>query len=191
MIILIFENLPFSSCSLQSLSGLKTTSSDTWRTGRSVSKHERGLPRQLQKKCFLVQKLVLVYSWQASSTTSLPLPWSTLLLIVHFPPIVKSFVELVRFIFTIPGVEVFLSERISQDPLEKFFGCQRQRGCVNENPTVTEFCKNTQKLRVINSVCLDSVKGNCWGKKGTEPIDMEKENRPLPRRKYTKSNKSN
>ena len=108
-----------------------------------------------------------------------------------FPPIVKSFVELVRFIFTIPGVEVFLSERISQDPLEKFFGCQRQRGRVNENPTVTEFCKNTQKLRVINSVCLDSVKGNCQGKKSTEPIDMEKENRPLPRRKYTKSNKSN
>ena len=76
----------------------------------------------------------------------------------------KSFVELVRFIFTIPRVEVFLSERISQDPLEKFFGCQRQRGHVNENPTVTEFCKNTQKLRVINSVCLDSVKGNCRGK---------------------------
>ena len=53
MIILIFENLPFSICSLQSLSGLKMTSSDTWRTGRSVSKHERGLPRQLQKKKLL------------------------------------------------------------------------------------------------------------------------------------------
>ena len=36
------------------------------------------------------------------------------------------------------ALEVFLSERISQDPLEKFFGCQRQRGRVNENPTVTE-----------------------------------------------------
>ena len=85
----------------------------------------------------------------------------------------------------VPGVEVFLSERISQDPHEKFFGCQRQRGHVNENPTVTEFCKNTQKLQVINSVCLDSVKGNCRGKKSTEPLTMEKENRPQPRRKYT------
>ena len=42
---------------------------------------------------------------------------------------VKSFVEIVQFIFTIPGVKFFLSERISQDPLENFFGCQRQRAC--------------------------------------------------------------
>ena len=69
-------------------------------------------------------------------------------------------------------------------------GCQRQRGRVNENPTVTEFCKNTEKLRVINSVCLDSVKGNCRGKKCTEPLNMEKENRPLPQRKYTMSSSS-
>lgn len=40
----------------------------------------------------------------------------------------KSFVELVRYIFTIPGVKAFLSECLCQDPLEKFFGCQRQRG---------------------------------------------------------------
>ena len=63
---------------------------------------------------------------------------------------VKSFVELVRFLFTIPGVTCFLSEKLCQDPLEKFFGCQRQRGGVNENPTAQEFCKNTQALRVNN-----------------------------------------
>lgn len=40
---------------------------------------------------------------------------------------VKSFVELVNFIFQIPGVKAFLSEKLCQDPLEKFFGCQRQR----------------------------------------------------------------
>ena len=91
------------------VSGLKKTSSGTWRTGRSLSRHERGFTKEAAKKWFLVQK-------------------------------------------------------ISEDPLEKFFGCQRQRGRVNENPTVTEFCKNTQKLQVINSVCLDSVKGNCRGK---------------------------
>ena len=44
---------------------------------------------------------------------------------------VKSFVELVRYIFTIPEVKMFLSERLSQDPLKNFFGCQRQRrGCT-------------------------------------------------------------
>ena len=66
---------------------------------------------------------------------------------------VKAFVELVKYLFTIPGVKVFLSERISQDPIEKFFGCQRQRGRVNENPNVQEFLKNTQALRVINGAC--------------------------------------
>ena len=40
----------------------------------------------------------------------------------------KSFVDLVEFIFTIPGVTVLLSNRIFQDPLENFFGQQRQRG---------------------------------------------------------------
>lgn len=52
---------------------------------------------------------------------------------------VHSFVELVKFLFTLPGIKAFLSEKLSQDPLEKFFGCQRQRGRVNENPTATVF----------------------------------------------------
>uniref|UniRef100_A0A1X7VAJ7 Transposable element P transposase-like RNase H C-terminal domain-containing protein n=1 Tax=Amphimedon queenslandica TaxID=400682 RepID=A0A1X7VAJ7_AMPQE len=47
-----------------------------------------------------------------------------------------SFINLVNYIFTIPGVNSFLSKRISQDPLEKYFGRQRQRGRVSENPTV-------------------------------------------------------
>lgn len=56
----------------------------------------------------------------------------------------KSFVELVRYLFTIPGVPPFLSRRVTQDPLEKFFGLQRQRGRVNENPNVAGFLKNTK-----------------------------------------------
>ena len=43
--------------------------------------------------------------------------------------IAHSFADLVKFIFTkVPGVQFILSENISQDPLEKFFGMQRQRG---------------------------------------------------------------
>ena len=49
---------------------------------------------------------------------------------------VSSFVDLVKYVFTIPGVKYFLSERLSQDLLENFFGCQCQRGGTNENPTV-------------------------------------------------------
>ena len=89
--------------------------------------------------------------------------------------------ELLEYIFTIPGVKVFLSERLSQDPLEKFFGCQRQRGTTNENPNVAQFCKNTQALRVINGVCGNVSKSNCRGNKTS--IGREKENCPLPKRR--------
>ena len=57
--------------------------------------------------------------------------------------IVHSLVELVRFVFAIPGVTAFLSNRLCQDPLENFFGQQRQRGRVNENLNVSQFIKNT------------------------------------------------
>ena len=85
--------------------------------------------------------------------------------ILTFPYPVHSFVDLVRYLFTIPGVRSFLSERILQDPLEKFFGCQRQRGRVHENPTVADFITNTQALRVVNTLARDVAKGNCRGSK--------------------------
>ena len=47
--------------------------------------------------------------------------------------------ELVKYIYTIPGVEALLSEKLCQDPLEKFFGLQRQRGRVHGNPSAYEF----------------------------------------------------
>ena len=53
--------------------------------------------------------------------------------------LVSSFVELVKFIFDIPGVEAFLSEKLCQDSLEGFFSMQRQRGRIHENPNVDEF----------------------------------------------------
>ena len=95
---------------------------------------------------------------------------------------VHSFVDLVRYLFTIPGVRSFLSERISQDPLEKFFGCQRQRGRVHENPNVAEFVTNTQALRVANVLSRDIAKGNCRGnKRSHQTCDIGDE--PLPKRK--------
>lgn len=90
--------------------------------------------------------------------------------------------ELLDYIFTaIPGVTVFLSNRLCQDPLENFFGRQRQRGRVNENPNVAEFAKNTQALRIVNSTCA-TVRGNCRG--ATENTDyLEVDNTPLNKRK--------
>lgn len=72
---------------------------------------------------------------------------------LFFPFAAKSFVEMVRYLFTMPDVKAFLSRRICQDPLEQFFGCQRQRGGTHDNPNAQEFLRNTQALRVVNSMC--------------------------------------
>jgi len=94
-----------------------------------------------------------------------------------------SFLELVSYIFSQPGVTSFLSQRLCQDTIEKFFGCQRQRGGTNENPTVPEFNKNTQALRVVNSFYRHNASGNCRG--GMEEVGQSnKENRPLEKRRF-------
>ena len=47
-----------------------------------------------------------------------------------YSSVARSFVELTRYLFTLSGVKVFLS----------------QRGATNENPNVLEFYRNTQAL---------------------------------------------
>lgn len=97
--------------------------------------------------------------------------------------------ELVPYLFKIPGVTCFLSEKLSQDPLEKFFGCQRQKGRTNDNPTAYEFMKNTQALRVIDSIQVKDITENCRGTKrksyDLESVDLCK---PLKKRKRHTSN---
>ena len=88
--------------------------------------------------------------------------------------------------FTIPGVESLLTQRICQDPLENFFGCQRQRGGTHDNPTSAEFEKNMQALRVVNLFARGPAKGNCRGFT-QDCIVSEKENHPLPKRRVNRS----
>ena len=97
--------------------------------------------------------------------------------------IALSFIEMVKYLFTLPDVSVFLSQRISQDPLENFFGCQRQRGGTHDNPNVQEFQKNMQALRVINSFIKTPVKGNCRGSGDMDMESLESMSTPLPKRK--------
>ncbi len=99
--------------------------------------------------------------------------------------LVLSLIELVKFVFTIPGVKSFLTQKICQDPLENFFGCQRQKGGTHDNPTVAEFEKNMQALRVINSFARGPAKGNCRGF-GKECTVTDTENTPLPKRRQTR-----
>ncbi|XP_065907422.1 uncharacterized protein [Dysidea avara] len=51
---------------------------------------------------------------------------------------VKSFLELVPFLLSIDGVSVFLSKKVSQDSVEKYFSMIRQHGRANENPTIAQ-----------------------------------------------------
>ena len=102
--------------------------------------------------------------------------------------IVSSFLELLPYLFQIPGVTCFLSEKLSQDPIEKFFGCQRQKGRSNENPTVAEFFKNTDSLRVINSIDVREITGNCHGtKRKFYNLETSQLNAPLKKRKHRHS----
>ena len=101
--------------------------------------------------------------------------------------VVSSFTEFLPYIFQIKEVTCFLSEKLSQNPLEKFFGCQRQKGRANENPTAGEFLKNKQSLRVINSINIKEVTGQLGNCRGTKRKDYDLENpilnMPLKKRK--------
>ena len=101
-----------------------------------------------------------------------------------------SFIELVKYVFTIPGVTALLSEKICQDPLENFFGCQRQRGGTSNNPTVAEFCKNTQALRIVNSLCTDVKRGNSRGKRLSSYADGPRKEEPLAKRRRSRARNS-
>ncbi len=90
--------------------------------------------------------------------------------------------DLVEYLFKVPGVKAFLSNKLCQDPLEKFFGQQRQCGRASENPNASEFLKNTQALRIVNGVCRN-VKGNCRGSNSdSKDIDATL-SEPLPKRR--------
>ena len=108
--------------------------------------------------------------------------------------IATSFVEFIRFLFSLPEVKenrlAFLSNRICQDPFENYFGCQRQSGGTSDNPTVSEYFSNTEALRVINSFCHNQVNRNCRGVKSTEEVD-ENDIIPIPKRQALQRQKIN
>ena len=67
--------------------------------------------------------------------------------------------------------------------MEKFFGKQRQRGRVNENPTVDQALKNNQALRVISSIDLDIIKGNTRGSNSSIIVAQDENCEPLSKRR--------
>ena len=101
------------------------------------------------------------------------------------PTTVLSFVEMTRYLLTRPGNGslAFLSERISQDPLENYFGMQRARGRRCDNPTLKESLVNAVAIRAQRSLELDRVQGNCRRKRRLFDECPEIDNTPLPKRK--------
>ena len=73
---------------------------------------------------------------------------------------VRSFVEMGRYLLNFPGVKFLLSERFTQDPLESFFGQQRQRGGGSDNPNVLQFIYTTSSIRAHNTGNRQRIHGN-------------------------------
>jgi len=94
---------------------------------------------------------------------------------------VLSFVELVATVFKIPGVTCFLSNRICQDPLEKYFGMQRQYGGTNDNPTIMDFAKNSDTLRLVGNMWFNDAHDNC--RKSSNIKQSIEDTKHLPLRK--------
>ena len=104
----------------------------------------------------------------------------------------KSFVELTKFLLTKHPKLELLSERLSQDPLENYFGKQRQRGGRNEHPNIHQCLENAAALRIQGSTALDPVRGNCRRRKSKLAINEQEviNSASLPKRKRIRTIKA-
>lgn len=100
---------------------------------------------------------------------------------------VKSFIELTKYLLGLDGVQFVFSEKLSQDPLESFFGKQRMRGGHCDNPSVQSFIYGTSSLRVQGSVSMNPLRGNC--RRGRKRASIVVDNTPLPKRPRKKTNR--
>ena len=69
--------------------------------------------------------------------------------------VVNSAVDLIKYgLKNIAGVKYVLTEHLTQDCVESFFGQKRMQGGRCDNPTVKSFLDNTRALRVQGSQAL-------------------------------------
>ena len=94
----------------------------------------------------------------------------------------QSFVEMTRYLLSNTEGLFLLSDRISQDPLENYFGNQRARGGRNEHPDLKQCLTNAAALRVQKSIALDPVRGNCRQKRHNQE-NLIIDSTPLPKHK--------
>ena len=112
--------------------------------------------------------------------------WSVMLLlyVCVWMCVVKSFVEMVKYLLSQPGADLFLlSERFTQDPLENYFGKQHSRGRRNDNPNFKECLQDSIAIRAQKFLELDRVQGNCRRKRSLPDSCFQIDDTPLPKRK--------
>ena len=76
-----------------------------------------------------------------------------------------------------------LTEHLTQDCLEAFFGQQRMKGGRNDNPSVKSFIENTASLRLQGSQALKPFRGNTMRKRALSTEHIIIDNNPLPKRR--------
>ena len=74
---------------------------------------------------------------------------------------VRFIVEVVKYLLP-NGCQYVLTERFCQDPIEEYFGIQRQLGRRNDNPDMVKFGYNDNTIRIQRDVTFTS--GNMKGK---------------------------
>jgi len=88
----------------------------------------------------------------------------------------KSVVASTRFLL-LKGADFILTEHFNQDPLERHFSHYRQKGGMNENPTVDQVCHIINQVRTVKLVGLAPKRGNV---RNDGPVEIDHE--PLPKR---------
>lgn len=99
----------------------------------------------------------------------------------------KSFTEMEKYLLSLDSSSFLLSEKISQDPLEHYFGKQRACGGRNEHPNLHQCVKNAPALRMQRSFVLDPVRGNCRRIRLLSNTEQSIDDTPLPERRCTRT----
>lgn len=137
---------------------------------------------------FLMEFLQYLQSWKESTEnregeftqnarSRMFLSWQTY---EGFQISARSTIECTKFLLS-EGMEYVLTERFCQDPVEEYFGKQRQFGRRCDNPDIRTFSYNSNTIRIERSVSCQS--GNTRGRKDTKKAWVNVTNEKLPCRK--------
>ena len=97
---------------------------------------------------------------------------------------VQSTIESTKFLLG-EGMDYVLTERFCQDPVEEFFGKQRQLGRRSDNPDINQFGYNSNAIRIERSISCQS--GNTRGRKDRKRSWVHVADEKLPSRKKRKT----